>query len=488
MSVDGLTYARSVADAVLYEGYLLYPYRATSSKNQSRWQFGVLGPPGAAAAGYGEDPRLSTQLLVWAAGTATTISVWLRFLHLQSRVPQRDTGDGKFVDVDELRAEVDGSEQRWLRWDEAVEHEPEPLTWSLADLDGGRRESVDVVGEENVEQLTEQARLVRHRQPLRAAVDVSAQQLEGGLARVSISVENLTDDAAADPATAIAHSLIGAHLLVSITDGEFVSMTDPPPEAATAAAESRQRRCWPVLAGRDGDRSLMLVSPIILYDHPEIAEQSVGSLFDATEIDEILTLRVMTMTDEEKSAARATDARAAEIIDRCDALSPEAMQAMHGVLRNPHAAAGAAIQAVGRVPAEPFLAGPPDAFGNDLSATFGFAGEVPWWDPAVDGSVDPFSDSVTVQGVEITAGSLVRLRPSHRADAHDIFFIGQVARVAAVHTDVDGGTYIAVILVDDPAADLYEKSGRYLHFAPDEIEPMPSDPSASRSDRKESRS
>ena len=38
--------ARAIADAVLYEGYLLYPYRATSAKNQSRWQFGVVGPPG----------------------------------------------------------------------------------------------------------------------------------------------------------------------------------------------------------------------------------------------------------------------------------------------------------------------------------------------------------------------------------------------------------------------------------------------------------
>ncbi len=67
----GLDQARTVADAVLYEGYLLYPYRATSAKNQVRWQFGVLGPPGAAADGLGEDDRLATQCLLHApAGEA----------------------------------------------------------------------------------------------------------------------------------------------------------------------------------------------------------------------------------------------------------------------------------------------------------------------------------------------------------------------------------------------------------------------------------
>jgi hypothetical protein len=179
----------------------------------------------------------------------------------------------------------------------------------------------------------------------------------------------------------------------------------------------------------------LLVSPIILYDHPEVAEQSAGALFDATEIDEILTLRVMTMTDEEKAAARATDPKAAEIVDRCDAMSPEAMDLLHGVLRDPHA-------------------------------------EVPWWDPAVDASVDPGTDSVRVNGVDVRAGGVVRLRPNRRADAHDIFYADQLARVTAVHTDVDGATHVAVVVLDDPAADLHEWYGRYLHFAPEEIEPV----------------
>ena len=93
--------ARAVADAVLYEGYLLYPYRANSRKNQTRWQFGVLGPAGAAAAGIGEDDSLSAQVLVAPRGNPS-VSVVVRFLQLQHRGVERDVGDGRFEPVEEL--------------------------------------------------------------------------------------------------------------------------------------------------------------------------------------------------------------------------------------------------------------------------------------------------------------------------------------------------------------------------------------------------
>ncbi len=118
---------------------------------------------------------------------------------------------------------------------------------------------------------------------------------------------------------------------------EFVSLLEPPPAATDAVSRCSQHRCFPVLAGPPGTDDILLISPIILYDHPEVAEQSNTALYDCTEIDEILTLRVMTMTDEEKAQARATDPRAAQIIDQCDAMSPEAMARLHGVLRDPHA-------------------------------------------------------------------------------------------------------------------------------------------------------
>ena len=162
---------------------------------------------------------------------------------------------------------------------------------------------------------------------------------DDGLLRVSLAVRN-TGAPAADKDDAIATSLIGTHLIAEVAGGEFVSLLEPPRSATGAVARCIQHRCFPVLAGRPGERDLLLVSPIILYDHPEIAEQSEGALYDSTEIDEILTLRVMTMTDEEKAQARATDPLAAQIIDRCDSMSPEAMQKLHGMLRDPHALVG----------------------------------------------------------------------------------------------------------------------------------------------------
>jgi hypothetical protein len=212
-----------------------------------------------------------------------------------------------------------------------------------------------------------------------------------------------------------------------------------------------------VLAGRQGGAEVLLVSPIILQDHPQVAEESAGGLFDSTEIDEILTLRILTMTEDEKAEARATDPRAAQIIDRSENLSDAELSRMHGVLRNPHALdstipAGAGMNT-------------PGTLSEGRS-------EVPWWDPERDASVDPGTDTVMVCGQPVARGSIVILHPSRRADAQDIFFAGQLARVTGVHLDVDGGIHVGVVLIDDPAADVHEWYGRFLYFAPEEIEPV----------------
>jgi hypothetical protein len=430
--------ARAVADAVLYEGYLLYPYRATSTKNQSRWQFGVLGPQGAADTGLGEDGTLSAQVLVRSYRFPSTSGV-VRFLQLQHRGVERDVGGGRFEPVDELTA---GS-QRWLSWDEAVECEISIEPFRVTSLP--RTCEISVPAGRDVENV-EGGRIVRTRRSLHGLVAMSAEQ-DGDLLRLTFEVRN-TAPPAADKDEAIATSLIGTHLLIEVTEGEFVSLLEPPDSAAGAVARCGQHRCFPVLAGPAGEADLVLVSPIILYDHPEIAEQSKGALFDSTEIDEILTLRVMTMTDEEKAQARATDPLAARIIDRCDSMSPEAMLDLHGVLRNPHAP----TQEPGLIPEIP--------------------ADVDWWDPMADTAVRPGLDAILVNGTRVTRGSRVRLRPSRRADAQDLFYADKIARVTSVHEDVDGDQHVGVVLEDDPAADLHDWYGRYLYFAPDEVEPL----------------
>ncbi len=460
MSADSLGYARTVADAVLYEGYLLYPYRASSAKNQSRWQFGVLGPVGAMESGHGEDATLESQFLLHAPVLAdATVTVHLRFLQLQRRAAQRCGRTGEFEFVPELIV----GEQRWLSWDEAREREITVGPWRLEQLGDPRCVALHVPAGEDIDEIRDDGgalagRLVRTRRELRGELQVHMTSI-GDVLRLSVSIANVANvadiSAVSDRETAISASFIGAHLLVSLEHAEALSMTDPPD--ANAARECKQHRCWPVLAGPPGDNSLMLVSPIILYDHPEIAEQSAGALFDSTEIDEILTLRVMTLTDAEKAAARATDPMAAQIIDRCDAMSAQDMQQLHGILRDPHA-----IESV------------VDASSGFDDSDFGstdFGGAVPWWDPSADESVSPGTDEVLIGGIAVSAGSMVTVHPSRRADAQDLFFAGRVAKVAGVHFDVDGETHVAVVLIDDPAADLHEWYGRYLYFAPDELAP-----------------
>lgn len=431
--------ARAVADAVLYEGYLLYPYRATSTKNQSRWQFGVLGPPGAADAGLGEQDNLSAQFLV---ENARAITLVVRFLQLQHRGAERADGRGRYQPVDELTT-PSGS---WLSWDEAVERELSFGPLELADTPRQRTLPVTAPPGTDIEPV-DGGRLVRTRQEIRASLTVAVER-DGGLHRVTLTLHNTgaaVDVKADGKDSVIARSLIGTHVIAEAVDGEFVSLLDPPEHAAAAAARCRQHRSFPVLAGPAGEHDLLLISPIILYDHPEIAEQSETALYDATEIDEILTLRVMTMTEQEKAQARATDPLAAQIIDRCDAMSPEALQRLHGVLRDPH-------QVAGLIPEIPE--------------------GVEWWDPLADTAVRPDVDAVLVNGVRVSRGSRVRLHPGRRADAQDVFFAGRTARVTSVHEDVDGNQHVGVVVEDDPAADLHDWYGRYLYFSPDEVEPL----------------
>lgn len=474
---------RRVADAVLYEGYLLYPYRASSAKNQVRWQFGVLGPVGAAEAGVGEEPALYTECLLDGAANAS-LDVHLRYLHTQWRAVER-AGEqaGSFHPVATLSA----GDGQWLSWHEAVEQEhlfaglplPPPGEPHAIDLTVPATEEIELLREADHRLV---GRLVRTRWPLAARLEVSTAPVDGrSSARVvRISVTNTTnwpagqDRATPDQPTgrdlAARRSLVGTHLILQAHGGKFVSTVDPPSWAVATARGCGNSRCWPVLAGVEDSAgaqtsAVVLAAPIILYDHPAIAAESPGDLFDATEIDEILTLRVMTLTDDEKQAARATDPRAAAIIDRCDEMPPEVFDRLHGALRGYGLTAPATALGPAPAPARvPLVGAEPVSFDT--------AG-APWWDPAEDAAVSPESDAVFVGDVRVAKGTRVMLRPSRRADAQDLFLAGMTATVHAVLADVDGGSHVAVTLEDDPASELHEWYGRYYYFAPDELEPLP---------------
>jgi hypothetical protein len=442
--------ARKVADAVLYEGYLLYPYRASAAKNQARWQFGVLMPRLWSEHGPDEPWATQTECLL-EPEEATTVRVLVRFLHVQAKtVEVVDVEAGTFHEADTLP--VDGSEL--VPWDEAAELEVAVEAPLARLLEGELATPFERPGGRRVEPVHDAAgrlvgRTVRRRWPVLGSVKLSAERLEGpyGLVRLRLVLENATawNDPGADRSVALRHSLVAAHSLIGIDQGVFLSLLDPPEWAKPAAEACQNLHTWPVLIGDEGRRDAMLSSPIILYDHPTIAPESPGDLFDATEIDEILTLRTMALTEDEKREARATDERAAAIIDRVDTMPPELLERLHGAVRYLKEVEGTEEE-------EPEL--------------------VPWWDPGADRTVSPETDGVVVAGVTVARGSRVRLRPGQRADAQDMFLAGRLATVEAVFLDVDGNRHLAVTLDEDPAADLQRWHGRFLYFSPDEVEPQ----------------
>ena len=426
--------ARAVADAVMYEGYILYPYRASSAKNQSRWQFGVVMSPGYTAVDPSERAFAQTECVLEHTGQPA-LEMVIRFLQVQRRI-----GAGP-------------------SWDEAVEREVAVAVDAAQLLGGGEcvTEFEIPAGEERGGDV------VRRREGMTGTVSVLASPLPcpWGAARLRVRVDNHSAPAAAlsSREDALPTALVAAHMIIGLHGGAFISMTDPPEWASSEVQACENVGCWPVLAGADGGRQVMLSTPIILYDHPELAPESPGDLYDGTEIDEILSLRTLALSDDEKAEARATDPRAAALIDRVEALGPDDFDRMHGTIRSPRVVSG--------LPGA-LYSGPAEGPG----APAGYEPAVPWWDPAADASVSPDTDAITVAGHRIARGSLVTLRPGvRRSDAQDMFLAGRVARVEAVLLDVDDTAYLAVSLTDDPDQDLRVAHGRFLYFSPDEVEP-----------------
>jgi hypothetical protein len=340
--------------ATLYEGYILYPYRPSSVKNQVRWTFGGVHPRAWSEASGGTEPwTVETECLLRDRGAAE-VTVRVRFLQLVTRTvarlePPSDALDveaaARLEVVDELR--VAGVTHRG--WEEATERDIDCGTHALASLvarevvvDGAQPESVDM------EPLIDAAgqvvgAVIRERQPLAAEVTVSAARLRADLSRVSVVVRNtgaFTFTGDRDRERALSRSLVSTHAILVAANGEWLSLADPPADATELAAMCRNTGLWPVLVGEPGASDTVLASPIILEDHPQVAPESSGDLFDATEIDEILSLRILTLTDDEKAEMRAADERTRALLDRTEALTGDDLMRMHGTIREMRPARG----------------------------------------------------------------------------------------------------------------------------------------------------
>jgi hydrogenase maturation protease len=179
--------------------------------------------------------------------------------------------------------------------------------------------------------------IIRDQSALHGMLEIRSERLRDGFFKVSVRIRNRTPSAAAHQASredALLSSLVSAHTILGVQHGKFVSLLAPPEEASEFAASCKNEGTWPVLVGEEGQYDTLLSSPIILYDYPQIAPESAGDLFDGTEIDEILSLRIMTLTDEEKREMSQSDERARQMLERTETMPVEQLMKLHGVLRN----------------------------------------------------------------------------------------------------------------------------------------------------------
>jgi hypothetical protein len=249
---------REIANAVLYEGHMLFPYTPSAVKNRQRWTFGGVHPVGYARL-TNDRSRVSFQCLV--EGRPARIAVEVRFLQIVA------AGDR----------------------DEAVER-----SLGVGAIDDG---------------------LLQGRVAMR---------FDRG--RLTVTIENRSDWTGADRREAMYRTFASTHVVARVEDGAFVS--------ATETAESLEHEgLWPVLVGEAPDRSTLLAAPIILPDYPRVAPESPGDFFDGCEIDGLLALSILGLSDDERREALAGDPRAREIVERTGAMTPEELRRLHGTWR-----------------------------------------------------------------------------------------------------------------------------------------------------------
>jgi hypothetical protein len=417
----------AVADAVLFEGYILYPYRPSAIKNRQRWNFGTLYPRTfAEAQSPNERWQFKAQILL-TASAATKLFARVRFLQLVS--PTREDAESWEEGFARTRTVGDlaldklckGIERVFDLSERGVEDENIPPTFDARPRFG---------------RLKLKAELVRD----------DVYRLHASFANESPAeaVESFSRRSVQDAA------FTSAHLMLGIEGGEFFSLLEPPIELESEAKACQQEGVFPVLAGATGDRTRVLCSPIILYDYPEVAPESSGNFFDGTEMDEMLALRILTLTDEEIEQMRNGDPHAREVLERTQALSNEQLARVHGAVR-----------------------GMKSVTEHDLAAVT---------DAAIDMIHEPFDpfaerppvESVKVFGIELRVGDRVRLWPQKRADIMDLAMEGKVALIEAIEQDFEDNIQFAVVLDDDPGRDMgmLRQAGHRFFFTPEEVEPL----------------
>jgi hypothetical protein len=343
-----------IVKAVLYEGYMLYPYRPSAVKNRQRFNFGVVYPRAYSEAQGGNSTdawTMQTECLV-LGDAQTQCTVRVRFLRMVTRsigklrAPANDLTSVAGAAIENVdRLEANGKTHR--QWQEAVEEVIEVTEFNLSPLCVQQMQwPFRLSPEQEQEAIRDEYGLIvgiirREKASVAGMVDLAVHRLHDGVFKLTARIANVSRFASASPATreeALARSLVSAHTIMEVRAGDFVSLIDPPDEYRKFVETCQNIGTWPVLVGEEGQRDTILSSPIILYDYPQIAPESPGDLFDGAEIDEILSLRIMTLTDEEKREMRESDDRARKILERTETLPQAQLMKLHGALRGLRAA------------------------------------------------------------------------------------------------------------------------------------------------------
>lgn len=367
--------AAEIADAILYEGYMLYPYRRSALKNRIGSTLGVVPPRDA----HGVAGHLGSELLV-SGGPSCAVEVKLRFLLPVAAPREGEHAVAREVSVPPVALEV-------------VEHQPVITPFLFDQADG----------------------------PCEGTIALGAAR-NGATVKLSLTVTNCS---AARTDGAPAPAMVSTHVLLAVSGGEFVSLQDPPSSLIALAETCHQDGLWPILVGDGDQRDLLIASPMIFEDHPEIAPESPSSLFDGTEIEEILRLRILTLADAERDEIAAGDPRVRALVERAEEIRPAQLAGLHGALR---------------------------------------ARERELLSPR----------SLRVRGRDLGRGDRVRLNPTRRSDVMDVVLAGRSATIVSVEQDYDDRSYFAVTVDGDPGEDLgaLGKPGHRFFFGPDEVEPL----------------
>ncbi|HEV2924506.1 MAG TPA: hypothetical protein VGW98_10760 [Solirubrobacteraceae bacterium] len=386
-------------DSLLYEGYALYPYTPGAAKNATPTPFGIVYPPN------------------YAAGLAST------FDHLELRCVLEAPRDARI-----------GAEVRFLaatgERHEAVAQRLELADTSVGALEGSSPGAGRSLSREAEVGVGDAGRLL-------VTLILHAQELDAGIHELALRIANRTPCAhGLDRAGALARSLLSTHPILRVSGGRFIS----PLERPCASVNT-----FPVLASDTDDA--LIGGAIVLPEHPQIAPESRGGLFDSTEIEEALLLHVKVLSEAERTEIERQDPVVREMVARAAAATPEDILALHGrvTMRDP-ARAGARSPVTETPPEEP---------------------------PEL---VDPTAgeEYADVDGVRFRRSGKVRIRPGPDADLHARMLDGRIATIERVMVDYDGKVHLGVTIDGDPGQELLRDSGRFLYFFAPEVEALQS--------------